>query len=75
MNPVRYLNLQNQCGTVATGNIADLVLLDDNPLTNISNMQHIQTVIQHGKLYNKAVLNKMPINVKSWLGMDRNLKY
>jgi hypothetical protein len=64
VNAVRYLNLQNQYGTVATGKIADLILLDDNPLTNISNTQHIQTVILHGKVYNKAALNKMLVHVK-----------
>lgn len=68
VNPVRYLNLQSQYGTVATGKIADLVLLDDNPLTNISNTQHIQTVILHGKVYNKAALNKMLANVKKLAG-------
>jgi hypothetical protein len=68
INAARYLNLQNQYGSVSTGKIADLVLLDANPLTNISNTQQIQAVIVHGKVYNKTALNNMLESVKKKAG-------
>jgi hypothetical protein len=68
VNAARYLNLQNQYGSVATGKIADLVLLDANPLINIENTQSIQVVIVHGKVLNKAAINNMLARVKKMAG-------
>lgn len=68
VNAARYLDLQNQYGSVATGKIADLVLLDENPLTNISNTQKIQLVMVHGKVFNKATLNNMLTDAKKIAG-------
>jgi hypothetical protein len=68
INPARYLELQNKYGTVSAGKIADLILLDENPLTNISNTQKIQTVFVHGKVLNKAALNNMLESAKKKAG-------
>ncbi|WP_205513498.1 amidohydrolase family protein [Longitalea arenae] len=59
INPARYLELQNSYGTVSAGKIADLVLLDENPLVNISNTKKIRAVFVHGKVYDRARLNNM----------------
>ena len=37
LNPARFLGKENDMGTVAKGKIADLVLLDANPLNDIRN--------------------------------------
>jgi imidazolonepropionase-like amidohydrolase len=50
LTPARLLNKANDFGTVETGKIADLVLLDANPLDDIRNTQRISAVISDGKL-------------------------
>ncbi|WP_421918825.1 amidohydrolase family protein [Marinifilum sp.] len=42
---------QNEIGTIEKGKIADLLLLNSNPLENISNTKDIHTVIKEGVMY------------------------
>ncbi len=46
---VRFLGLQNSLGTIETGKLADLVLLDANPLQDIRNTQRITGVFTQGR--------------------------
>jgi imidazolonepropionase-like amidohydrolase len=46
LNPARYLGREKDLGTIETGKLADLVLLDANPLDDISNTQKIRAVDQ-----------------------------
>jgi hypothetical protein len=46
-------------GSLDTGNIADLILLDGNPLENIRNIRKVNTVIKGGQVYDTAILDKM----------------
>jgi imidazolonepropionase-like amidohydrolase len=57
--PAKYLGMLDSIGTVEEGKIADLVLLDANPLDSISNTQKITAVIIGGKLIAKTALEKM----------------
>ena len=50
-NPAEYLGALDSLGTVATGKLADLVLLDANPLTDIRNTRRISTVIANGRVF------------------------
>jgi imidazolonepropionase-like amidohydrolase len=54
--PARVMKLDNEVGTVAAGKRADLIILDANPLENISNIRSIKTVITGGKVYDCASL-------------------
>lgn len=58
-NPAKYLGLLELLGTVEKGKIANLVLLEANPLENISNTQRIAAVVLNGKLLSKELLQKM----------------
>ncbi|HTB24720.1 MAG TPA: amidohydrolase family protein [Puia sp.] len=49
INPARFLFMENVLGTVTEGKFADLLILDDNPLNDISNTQKIFAVIVNGK--------------------------
>ncbi len=49
INPARFLYRENELGTVTVGKLADLLILDDNPLLEISNTQKIYAVIVNGK--------------------------
>jgi imidazolonepropionase-like amidohydrolase len=63
-NPARYLDRLADLGTVEKGKIADLVLLDANPLDDIKNTQHIAAVVSRGKLLDHATLHKMLADVE-----------
>lgn len=59
--PARYFGMLDSAGTVAAGKLADLVLLDANPLTDIRNTRKISAVIANGRLFDsvarQALLN------------------
>lgn len=58
-NPATYLGLTDIVGTVEMGKKADLVLLDANPLENISNTKKINAVIVNGKVIPRVSLDRM----------------
>lgn len=58
-NPARFLNKESELGTVEKGKLADLVLLDANPLEDIRNTQKINAVMVGGKLIPKSELQGM----------------
>lgn len=49
-NPARYLQALDSLGAVAPGMIADLVVLDANPLVDIANTERVHAVVLDGKL-------------------------
>ena len=54
LEPARYLGMLDSAGTVAAGKLADLVLLDANPLVDIGNTRRISAVIANGRLFAAA---------------------
>ena len=58
-NPAQYLGRSKELGTVEAGKIADLVLLDANPLEDIGNTRRIAAVVVGGKLLPRAALRAM----------------
>ena len=50
IHPVEFLQLTEDFGTVEIGKIADLVILDENPLDNIENVRKVSTVIRRGSV-------------------------
>jgi imidazolonepropionase-like amidohydrolase len=58
-NPAEYLNALDSLGTVAPGKVADLVVLDANPLDRIQNTRRISAVIANGRLFNRAALDSL----------------
>jgi len=65
INPATFLEVTDSLGTVAPGKVADLVLLDANPLTDIGNTKRIRAVIQGGRLLNRRALDAMLARAKS----------
>ena len=59
VRPAEYFGIQDDIGTVDPGKRADLVLLDANPLSNITNTRRISGVISKGRFYSPADLGKM----------------
>jgi imidazolonepropionase-like amidohydrolase len=59
LNPARFLGREKELGTVERGKLADLVLLDADPLQDIHHTQRIAAVIIGGRLYDRASLDAM----------------
>ncbi|HEX9893632.1 MAG TPA: amidohydrolase family protein [Gemmatimonadales bacterium] len=57
-NVARHFNAENEFGTVANGKRADLVLLDANPLDNVSNWGRRAGVMVRGKWYDAAEIQR-----------------
>ena len=54
-----FFGMQDSLGTVAANRIADLVLLDADPLADIRNVRRINAVIVRGRLLDRAALDKL----------------
>jgi imidazolonepropionase-like amidohydrolase len=59
INPARFFGMEDQLGTVAMGKMADLVLLDANPLADIGNTQKIAAVIVNGRYFSRDDVQKI----------------
>jgi len=59
INAARYQSKEKELGTVEKGKLADLVLLDSNPLDKITNTQKINAILMNGKLISKAEIERM----------------
>jgi hypothetical protein len=57
--PARFLGSENETGTVAVGKLADLVLLDADPVADIRNVSRIHAVILHGRLLRRPALDRL----------------
>jgi imidazolonepropionase-like amidohydrolase len=57
LDTAQFLGLENSLGTVETGKLADLVLLDANPLVDIRNTQKISGVFLQGRYFNRQALD------------------
>ena len=68
--PATYAGLGGQYGAVARGRVADLLLLDANPLEDIRNTRRIAAVVFRGRLYDRAALARIDAHVlrqaRSW---------
>lgn len=49
INPALFLNIGDQLGTIEEGKLANLVILNKNPLTEISNTKTIDGIVLRGK--------------------------
>ena len=51
LEPARFFGMLDSLGTVETGRLADLVLLDANPLDDIANARRTSAVLANGRLF------------------------
>lgn len=64
LNPAKFLGMLDSLGTIEKGKFADLVLLEANPLEDISYTQRINAVIVNGRYLPKETLQKMLAEVE-----------
>ncbi len=64
-NPAVFLEQSRERGAVERGRVADLVLLDANPLQDIRNTRRIYGVVKGGKYLSRADLDKVMADLEN----------
>jgi hypothetical protein len=64
-NPAKFLAMTDSLGTIDIGKIADLVLLEANPLEDISNTRKIAGGVVGGKYFPKPSLDEMLAKIET----------
>ncbi len=59
LKPAQFLGIDNQQGSISEGMLADVVLLDANPLDDIRNTQRINAVMRNGFLHTREKLDRI----------------
>lgn len=67
LNAAKYQNAKDSLGTIEKGKIADLVLLNENPLEDIANTQKIEAVLTNGMYLNRKDLDSLLLGVETYI--------
>ena len=65
LNPAEYLGESDQHGTIERGKLANLILLDADPLDEIKNTVRINAVIQNGRYMSRKDLDMILVGVEA----------
>ena len=58
INGARYLGMDHQIGSLKAGKLADLIVLDANPLEDIQHSEQIQYTMINGRIYDASTMNE-----------------
>lgn len=59
MNGAKYLGMDADIGSLEKGKLADLIILDKNPLENILNSETVRYTMVNGRLFDCETLNEI----------------
>ncbi len=59
INPSIFLEIDNEFGSIENGKIADMVILNQNPLDDINAVRDIASVIKRGEMYDKGSIREI----------------
>jgi imidazolonepropionase-like amidohydrolase/Tol biopolymer transport system component len=79
INGASYLGMEKEIGSLEVGKLADLVIMDANPLEDIRNSEKIKYVMINGRLYDSMTMNELisreKIRGKMWFEMGSGSSY
>ncbi len=58
INPAQTLGLDDWLGSIEAGKLADIIVMDKNPLENIYNTESIRFTMVNGRLYDAETMNE-----------------
>lgn len=59
LNGAWYIGMDEHLGSLTPGKLADLVILEQNPLEDIRNSEHIRYTMVNGRLYDARTMNEV----------------
>jgi imidazolonepropionase-like amidohydrolase/Tol biopolymer transport system component len=59
INPAAYIGASKDIGSLEVGKLADLIIMDKNPLDDIQNTQTITHTMVNGRLYDTETMNEI----------------
>ncbi len=59
INPAISLGFDQHIGSIQEGKLADLIVLDQNPLENIRNTESVRYTMVNGRLYDAETMNEI----------------
>lgn len=79
INGAIYLGMDKEIGSLEKGKLADLVILNSNPLDDIRNSENIRYVMVNGRLFDSETMNELgnteKIRSKFWWQFDKSENY
>ena len=79
LNGAEYLGMGKELGSLETGKLADLIIMEDNPLEDIRNSEKIKYVMINGRIYDSMTMNETysreKMRPKLWFEMDKGVAF
>ncbi|MFC4871881.1 amidohydrolase family protein [Negadavirga shengliensis] len=64
INPAQYIGADEDIGSLKAGKLADLIILESNPLEDIRNSESIRYTMVNGRLYDTETMNEIGMEPK-----------
>jgi imidazolonepropionase-like amidohydrolase/Tol biopolymer transport system component len=79
INGASYLGMDKEIGSLEPGKLADLIVMDANPLDDIRNSEKIRYVMVNGRLYDSLTMNETgtreKVRSKLWFELDKGVTF
>jgi adenine deaminase len=57
--PAQYIGAGNEIGSLEVGKLADLIVINGNPLTNMRDTENVTHTMVNGRLYDTSTMNEI----------------
>jgi imidazolonepropionase-like amidohydrolase/Tol biopolymer transport system component len=78
-NGAAYLGMEKEIGSLEKGKLADLIVMDANPLEDIRNSEKIKYVMVNGRLYDSFTMNetgnRTKVRGRLWFETNKAMGY